>query len=146
MLMPRRKNNFGFGLDLFDEMFRDPFFGRATTNTSGLMKTDIKEQDGKYLMDVDLPGFQKEDIKAELKDGYMTINAVKNESNDTKDENGNYIHRERYTGSCSRTFYVGEGITEEDIKASFKDGTLHLTIPKEEPKKLEEQKKLISID
>ena len=110
------------------------------------MKTDIKEQDGDYLMDIDLPGYAKEDISAELKDGYMTITATKNESNDTKDENGNYIHRERYTGSCSRTFYVGNGVTEEDIKASFKDGTLHLSIPKEEPKKLEEQKKLISIE
>lgn len=142
MMMPRRNS---FGLDLFDEMFKDPFFSRAD-NTKAVMKTDIKEKDGDYLMEIDLPGFQKEDINAELKDGYMTITATKNESNDTKDEDGNYIHRERYTGSCSRTFYVGDGVTEEDIKASFKDGTLHLIIPKEEPKKLEEQKKLISIE
>lgn len=142
MLMMPRKN---FGFDLFDEMFRDPFFSRMD-NKNGMMKTDIKEQDGAYLMDIDLPGFQKEDINAELRDGYMTITAQKNESNDTKDEDGNYIHRERYTGSCSRTFYVGDGVSEEDIKASFKDGTLHLAIPKEELKKLEEQKKLISIE
>ena len=142
MMVPRRSS---FGLDLFDEMFKDPFFSRMDSNKN-VMKTDIREQDGDYLMDIDLPGYAKEDISAELKDGYMTITATKNESNDTKDENGNYIHRERYTGSCSRTFYVGNGVTEEDIKASFKDGTLHLSIPKEEPKKLEEQKKLISIE
>ena len=141
LMMPRR--NFGF--DLFDEMFKDPFFS-GMDSKNGMMKTDIKEQDGAYLMDIDLPGFQKEDINAELHDGYMTITAQKNESNDRKDEDGNYIHRERYSGSCSRTFYVGEGVTEEDIKTSFKDGTLHLAIPKEEPKKLEEQKKLISIE
>ena len=81
MMMPRRNS---FGLDLFDEMFKDPFFSRAD-NTKAVMKTDIKEKDGDYLMDIDLPGFQKEDINAELKDGYMTITATKNESNDTKD-------------------------------------------------------------
>ena len=141
MLMPRRN----FGLDLFDEMFKDPFFNRVDNKVTA-MKTDIKEENGNYLMEIDLPGFAKEDINAELKDGYMTITAKKDESNDTKDEEGNYIHRERYTGTCSRTFFVGEGITEEDIKASFKDGTLQLSIPKEEPKKPENQKKLISIE
>ena len=113
---------------------------------NGMMKTDIKEQDGAYLMEIELPWFQKEDINAELHEGYKTITAQNNESNDRKDEDGNYMHRERYSGSCFRTFYVGEGVTEEDIKAAFKDGTLHLAIPKEEPKKLEEQKKLISIE
>lgn len=140
MMMPR--NNFGF--DLFDEMFKDPFFSRRE-NQNAVMKTDIREKDGDYLMDIDLPGFSKDDISAELHDGYMTVTAKKEESNDEKDDKGNYIHRERYTGSCSRRFYVGD-ISEADIKASFKDGTLHLEIPKEEPKKLEEQKKLISIE
>lgn len=139
MMMPR--NNFGF--DLFDEMFKDPFFSRRE-NQNAVMKTDIREKDGDYLMDIDLPGFSKDDISAELHDGYMTVTAKKEESNDEKDDKGNYIHRERYSGSCSRRFYVGD-ISEADIKASFKDGTLHLEIPKEEPKKLEEQKKLISI-
>lgn len=144
MMMPRRN----FGLDLFDEMFKDPFFSRMTTSKQqpAMMKTDIQEKDGNYLMDIDLPGFSKENINAELQNGYMTITAKKDESNETKDEDGNYIHRERYTGSCSRTFYVGEGITEEDIKASFKDGILRLTLPKEEPKKLENQKRLIAIE
>lgn len=140
MMMPR--NNFGF--DLFDEMFKDPFFSRRE-NQNAVMKTDIREKDGDYLMDIDLPGFSKDDISAELNDGYMTVTAKKEENNDEKDDKGNYIHRERYSGSCSRRFYVGD-ISEADIKASFKDGTLHLEIPKEEPKKLEEQKKLISIE
>lgn len=140
MMMPR--NNFGF--DLFDEMFKDPFFSRRE-NQNAVMKTDIREKDGDYLMDIDLPGFSKDDISAELHDGYMTVTAKKEENNDEKDDKGNYIHRERYSGSCSRRFYVGD-ISEADIKASFKDGTLHLEIPKEDPKKLEEQKKLISIE
>lgn len=140
MMMPR--NNFGF--DLFDEMFKDPFFSRRE-NQNAVMKTDIREKDGDYLMDIDLPGFSKDDISAELHDGYMTVTAKKEENNDEKDDKGNYIHRERYSGSCSRRFYVGD-ISEADIKALFKDGTLHLEIPKEEPKKLEEQKKLISIE
>lgn len=140
MMMPR--NNFGF--DLFDEMFKAPFFSRRE-NQNAVMKTDIREKDGDYLMDIDLPGFSKDDISAELHDGYMTVTAKKEENNDEKDDKGNYIHRERYSGSCSRRFYVGD-ISEADIKASFKDGTLHLEIPKEEPKKLEEQKKLISIE
>ena len=140
MMMPR--NNFGF--DLFDEMFKDPFFSRRE-NQNAVMKTDIREKDGDYLMDIDLPGFSKDDISAELHDGYMTVTAKKEENNDEKDDKGNYIHRERYSGSCSRRIYVGD-ISEADIKASFKDGTLHLEIPKEEPKKLEEQKKLISIE
>lgn len=140
LMMPRR--NFGF--DLFDEMFKEPFFNRME-NKNLMMKTDIREKDGSYLMEIDLPGFAKEDINAELNNGYMTITARKDESNDTKDEDGNYIHRERSTGACSRTFYVGEGIREEDITASFRDGILHLAVPKEEPKKLEEQKKMITI-
>lgn len=142
MMMPARRN---FGFDLFDEMFKDPFFNR-TDHQSPMMKTDIKEKDGNFLMEMDLPGFAKEDIDAQLQDGYLTITAKKEESNDKKDEDGNYIHRERYTGSCSRSFYVGQTVTEEDIKASFKDGILRLAIPKEDPKKLENQKKLISIE
>ena len=97
MMMPR--NNFGF--DLFDEMFKDPFFSRRE-NQNAVMKTDIREKDGDYLMDIDLPGFSKDDISAELHDGYMTVTAKKEESNDEKDDKGNYIHRERYSGSCSR--------------------------------------------
>ena len=94
---------------------------------------------------MDLPGYEKEDIKAQLKDGYLTITAQKNTSNDDKDEEGNYIRRERYCGKCSRSFYVGDSIKEEDIKANFNNGILELTFPKEVEQKAEEMK-YITID
>ena len=94
---------------------------------------------------MDLPGYDKEDIKSQLKNGYLTITAQKNTSNDEKDEEGNYIRRERYCGKCSRSFYVGDSIKEEDIKASFNNGILELTFPKEAPQK-EEEIKYITID
>ena len=109
------------------------------------MKTDIQEKDNNYVLDMDLPGYEKEDIKAQLKDGYLTITAQKNTSNDEKDEEGNYIRRERYFGKCSRSFYVGDNIKEEDIKANFNNGILELTFPKEVPQK-EEEMKYITID
>ena len=93
-----------------------------------------------------LPGFAKEDIKAELKDGYLTIKAETNQDNDEKDADGKYIRRERYTGSCSRSFYVGDGVTQEDIHATFKDGVLALEIPKKEAIPQEEEAKYIAIE
>ena len=145
MTLVPRNNNLGFSLfdNMFDDMFRDPFF--TSSNTTKLMKTDIQEKDDKYILDMDLPGYDKEDIKAQLKDGYLTISAQKNTSNDEKDEEGNYIRRERYCGKCSRSFYVGDSIKEEDIKASFNNGILELTFPKEVPQK-EEEMKYITID
>ena len=145
MKLVPRNNNLGFSLfdNMFDDMFRDPFF--TSSNTTKLMKTDIQEKDDKYILDMDLPGYDKEDIKAQLKDGYLTITAQKNTSNDEKDEEGNYIRRERYCGKCSRSFYVGDSIKEEDIKASFNNGILELTFPKEVPQK-EEEMKYITID
>ncbi|MDY4736905.1 Hsp20/alpha crystallin family protein [Terrisporobacter sp.] len=145
MKLVPRNNNLGFSLfdNMFDDMFRDPFF--TSSNTTKLMKTDIQEKDDKYILDMDLPGYDKEDIKAQLKDGYLTISAQKNTSNDEKDEEGNYIRRERYCGKCSRSFYVGDSIKEEDIKASFNNGILELTFPKEVPQK-EEEMKYITID
>ena len=125
-------------------MFRDPFF--TNSNNTKLMKTDIQEKDNNYILDMDLPGYEKEDIKAQLKDGYLTITAQKNTSNDDKDEEGNYIRRERYCGKCSRSFYVGDGIKEEDIKANFKNGILQLTFPKEVARKEDEETKYITID
>ena len=115
MKLVPRNNNLGFSLfdNMFDDMFRDPFF--TNSNNTKLMKTDIQEKDNNYILDMDLPGYEKEDIKAQLKDGYLTITAQKNTSNDDKDEKGNYIRRERYCGKCSRSFYVGDGIKEEDI-------------------------------
>ena len=125
--------------NLFDEMFRDPFFSRPFENTSTqIMKTDIHEKDGNYLIEMDLPGYAKEDIKADLKDGYLSISASKEEKTEENDDKGNCIRRERYTGSCHRTFYVGNTLTKENIKAAFNDGALKLIVPKETPKAIEE--------
>lgn len=120
-----------------------PRFNSIMTN---VMKTDIKENDGSYELAIDLPGYSKDDVQAELKDGYMTITASKNDSNEDKEDLGCYIRRERYYGSCSRSFYVGEQITEDDIKASFKDGILYVTVPKKEAVPEIEEKKLIQIE
>ena len=128
-------NNFGVNLfdNMFDEMFRDPF--STNKRLDKVMRTDIQEKDNQYILDMDLPGYEKEDIKAQLKDGYLTITAQKNEISEDKDEKGDYIRRERYSGKCSRSFYVGEGVKEEDIKASFNNGILQLTFPKQADKK-----------
>ena len=133
--------------DLFDEMFKDPFFDRVIDNgTAQVMKTDVREKDNGYLVDIELPGYAKEDIKAELKDGYLTITAIRNDNKEEKDEKGRYIRRERYTGTCKRSFYVGENVKQEDIKAGFQDGILRLAVPKDTPKPVEEKPKFISID
>lgn len=139
MLMPRR-NDF----DLFDDFFSDPFFSRKTE--SKLMKTDIREKEGEYLLDIDLPGYDKQDIKITVENGYLTVNCKKEESNEEKDEKGNYIRRERYSGECSRSFYIGEDIETEDVKASFKNGILTLNIPKKEEQEKIPEKKYVEID
>lgn len=141
MLSTRRFGN------IFDDMFKEPFFSDFfKREDSSVMKTDIKEQDGNYLLDIDLPGYAKEDINAELKNGHLTIVAEKSKENDEKDENGNYLRRERYYGSCKRSFYVGENVKQEDIKASFKDGVLKLQIPKVESPKIEDKSQYIAIE
>ena len=138
-----------FGESLLDEFFdtafdrrffgdRDPLYGKHAKN---LMKTDIKELDGHYEMDVDLPGFRKEDVNIELKDGYLTISALKGMQKDEKDEVGRYIRQERYSGQCSRSFYVGE-IRAEDIKAKYEDGILRLSLPKQDQKALPVQNRI----
>ena len=137
-MLPRRRNEF----DLFDEMFNDPFFTRGE---SKLMKTDIKEKKDKYLIDIDLPGYEKEDIKIEIADGYLTVHAKVDKREDDS-EKGKYVRKERYTGECSRSFYVGDNVKEEDIKAKFTNGTLRLEIPKKEDKKELEEKKYIPIE
>ena len=139
MLLPRRRNEF----DLFDEMFNDPFFTRGENK---LMKTDIKEKGDKYLLEVDLPGYEKEDIKIEIDDGYLTVHASMNKNVEESDKDSKYVHKERYVGECSRSFYVGEEINEEDIKASFKNGTLKIELPKKDQKKIEDSKKYIDIE
>ena len=133
MLVPRRNN-----CDLFDDFFEDDFFPRKERN---LMKTDIREKDDKYLVDVDLPGFEKENINLSLENGYLNIHAKveKNEENGKKEK---YVRRERFFGECSRSFYVGEDIKEEDIHAEFKNGILKLEIPKKDQKKLNTSKQI----
>ena len=146
MLMPSI-----FGENLFDDFFDD--FARPmnvihyANPTPSAMKTDVKETDAGYELDIDLPGYKKEDVKAELKDGYMTISAEKKSEDGEKDEkSGKYLRRERYYGSCSRSFYVGEDIQQEDVKAEFKHGILKLFVPKKEAKPAVEEKKHIAIE
>ena len=132
-----------FGENLFDD-FMDFHFGGKKINT--MMKTDIRDTDSSYELDIDMPGFKKEDIKAQLKDGYLTISASTSANNDEQDKDGRYIRRERYAGSCSRSFYVGEGVKEEDIRAKFENGILKLSIPKVENKPQVEEQKYIAIE
>lgn len=142
MMMPR--NN--FGLSLFDEMFNDPFFRDWKEAGSPIMKTDIHEKDGNYLVEIDLPGYKKEDIHAELKEGYLTISAEKNDEKEQKDDKGNCLYQERYTGKCQRSFYVGTGVKEEDIRASFDNGSLKLVIPNRDAVPVVEENKYIPIE
>lgn len=140
MLLSNRNYN------LFDEMFRDPFFASSYDHsTSQIMKTDIHDKDGNYVIEMELPGYEKENIAADLKDGYLTISASRNETKEEKDAKGNCIRKERYTGSCNRSFYVGDQVTQDDIKASFRNGILTLQVPKE-VQRAEEQPRLITIE
>lgn len=153
MLMPSI-----FGEDMFDEFMRDfPFFDENAGNkiekklygrhAKNMMKTDIKELEGGYELEMDLPGFTKDEITAELKDGYLTISASKGLDKDEQEkETGKYIRRERYAGACQRSFYVGEDVTEQDIKAEFKHGMLKLFVPKKEAKPAVETKKYVTIE
>ena len=138
MMMIPRRNDF----DLFDDMFSDPFF---TGTENKVMKTDIKEKKDKYEIDMDLPGYEKDDIKIEIQDGYLTVHAKVNKNEDEK-EDGKYVRKERYIGKCSRSFYVGDNVKEEDIKAKFKNGTLKLEVAKKDEQKELPDKKYIQID
>ena len=137
---------------LFDDWFEDDFFWPDFSRdekkmnkklyghrAAEVMKTDVKEHETGYEVLVDLPGFKKEDVTCELKDGYLTITAKKNADNDKKNKEGKYIRKERYSGVQSRSYYVGENVTEKDIHASFEDGILKLEVPKVEPKKIEDR-------
>ena len=142
-----------FNDNLFDDFFEFPFFDdRAERklyghNAKNIMKTDIKEHKDGYELEIDRPGFHKDEIQAELKDGYLNISAAKQLNQDEKEkESGKYIRRERYSGSCQRSFYVGDEITQEDIKAEFKHGILKLFVPKKEAKPEVEQRKFVSIE
>lgn len=134
-----------FGENLLENFFDYPF-GGYEYNSIGLMNTDVKDTDQGYEVIINLPGVKKEDVKAELKDGYLMVKAVSSSSKDEKDESGRYIRRERYSGSCSRNFYVGDAVTQEEIKAKFEDGTLKIMIPKKENKPAVEENKYIFIE
>lgn len=151
MLMPSV-----FGKDLFDDFFDFPFYDDKESDklekklyghrSKNLMKTDVQETENGYVLEMDLPGFSKDEVKASLKDGYLTIRAEKGLDKEEKDEKtAKYIRRERYAGSCERSFYVGD-INEADIKGEFKHGILKLTIPKEQPKKEIDTTKYIELD
>lgn len=140
-----------FGESLFDDFFDS--FARPARNATryntpvpAVMRTDVREHEGGYELDIDLPGCKKENVKAELKDGYLKISAQSRQDNDEKDEAGKYIRRERYYGTCSRSFYVGEAVVQEDIKAKFEDGILRISIPKKEIKPAIEESKYIAIE
>ena len=153
MLMPSI-----FGEDMFDEFMRDfPFFEQSAgekiaekldgRHAKNMMKTDIKELESGYELEMDLPGFTNDEITAELNDGYLTISASKGLAKDEQEkETGKYIRRERYAGACQRSFYVGEDITEQDIKAEFKHGILKLFVPKKEAQPKVENKKYVAIE
>ena len=154
-----------FGEDLFDDWMNDYFpFGRdfdkefskalAPTeralygkHAKNMMKTDVRETDDSYEVDMDLPGFNKDEVKVQLADGYLTIEAAKGLDKDEKDKkSGKYIRRERYAGSMSRSFYVGKYVTVEDVHPKYENGILSFSVPKEEAKPVEEKKNYISIE
>ena len=133
-----------FGENLFDDLFRDdfsmfpawsgrdPLYGKHAKH---MMKTDVRETEDTYEVDMDLPGFKKDEINVDLKNGYLTVSASKGLDKDEQDKNGKYIRQERYTGAMSRSFYVGD-VAPEDVKAKFEDGILRISLPKAEKKAL----------
>ncbi len=138
MMMIPRRNDFG----LLEDIFSDPFFRESETK---VMKTDIKENANGFSLIVDLPGYEKDEIKIEVENGYLTIHASKKNEIEEKEE-GKYVRRERYFGECSRSFYVGEVLETEDVCAQFNNGVLKLEIPKVEEKKELPEKKYVRID
>ena len=131
-----------FGENMFDDFFSDPFgmmvpqtrdalYGKHAKN---LMKTDVRETENSYELDVDLPGFKKDEVNVDLKDGDLTISAAKGVDKDEQDKGGKYIRQERYAGACSRSFYVGKGVEPEEIGAKFENGILEISVPKETKK------------
>ena len=129
--------------DLFEDMF-DNMFKAPVMSPNALMKTDVHEKDGKYILDVEIPGYKKEDVQISLYNGTLSITASKNNNTEEKDDSGRVIRQERYSGTCSRSFYVGEGVKDTDVHATFTDGILKIELPTEQ-KKEEEEKKFIDI-
>lgn len=131
--------------NIFDHFFQDSFWKPTGMRTVNTISTDVKELENSYQIDMELPGFNKEDVKVTLEDGYLTVQAKRlEEKKDSSNEK--YIRRERYSGQYQRSFYLGKQVTEEEIKAKFKDGILTLDIPKKSPQIQEKNKKYISIE
>ena len=149
MMLPKLFGENLFDDDWMDFPFEKEFFGKRNPlygkNAKNMMKTDIRETDDNYEIDVDLPGFKKDEINATLEDGYLTISAAKGLDKDEKDKKGKYIRQERYAGAMSRSFYVGTGIIQEDVKAKYENGILKLTVPKKQPETVE-KKNYIAIE
>ena len=148
MMVPMRRNR-----NLLSTLMTDPFdtFCDAASApmqkmAPTLMRTDIKETDEGYEMTIDLPGFKKDDVQAELKDGYLSITAQTQRESEDKDEKGTFVRKERFSGKCSRTFFVGEDIEDDDIKAKFEDGILKIGVPKKQEQPKLEEKKTIAIE
>ncbi len=131
--------------NIFDDFFRDPFWNTSGVRSVNQMSTDIRDCGDNYQIEMDLPGFAKEDVRAELKNGYLTIRASRTSSNDEKDEKQRYIRKERYSGHYQRSFYVGSTVKQEDIQAKFTDGVLTLLVPKKEKQPEVEESKYIQI-
>ena len=151
MMMPRI-----FGENLFDDFMNDFAFPDFTDSANiekalygkhakNIMKTDVKDTENGYEVDIDLPGFKKDEISIELENGYLTVSAAKGLDKDEEDKKGKYIRKERYAGAMQRSFYVGENLTQEDIKAKYENGILRLSVPKKEAKPVE-TKKTIAIE
>ena len=142
-----------FGENLFDDMFdfdfdkefnrmMRPLYGKHAQN---MMKTDVRETGNSYELDIDLPGFKKDEITIQLDNGYLSISASKGLDKDEENKNGKYIRRERYAGAMNRTFYVGDNLTQQDIQAKFEDGILKISVPKKDVQQIE-QNKYIAIE
>lgn len=147
MLVPMRRNR-----NFWNELMTDPFEAffdaptPATKMSPTLMRTDIKETENGFELVIDMPGFKKDDVQAELKEGYLTITAETKSETEDKGTKGTYVRKERFTGKCSRTFYVGDDIEEDDIKAKFEDGTLKIDVPKKQEQPKLDEKKTIAIE
>ena len=140
-----------FGENLFDDFMDDFAFPNVDKvlygkHASNLMKTDVKETDSGYEVDIDLPGFKKDEIQMQLENGYLTVSAAKGLNKDEKNEDGRYVRRERYAGNVSRSFYVGENVTEKDIHPKYENGILSFKMPKDDKKAIEEKKHYIAIE
>ena len=138
---------------MFADLFDDPFFSglrsvasSESSSPTSMMSTDVRETDGSCEVAIDMPGFNKDDIAVELHDGYLSVSAHKDEKRDDKDKDGRWLRRERYVGSCSRSFYVGDDVKDSDVKASYKDGTLSLSVAKVTPKAQVENRRRIAIE